>query len=146
MHTLVLFRSLLLLTKLSIYGHFHYLEQNRDFLRSVLGIQCLMNCVVRSDCGSICCRCLAVSDTFRVITETLKTKDDCCLTHYKERDFFLLLSSHIYSLFLHSLVNHVGAVLIPFLHIRAPETRLRPCLFIPLIKVPPSRVASCKSK
>lgn len=120
------FRSLLLLTQLSIYGHFHYLEQNQDFLRSVPGIQCLINCAVRSDCGSICRRCLAVSDTLRVITETRGTKGDCCLTHYKERQIlFFCLSSHIYSLFLHSLVNHVGADLIPFLHITAPETHVR---------------------
>lgn len=78
-------RSLLPLTKPSIYGHFHYSEQNRDFLRSVPGIQCLMNCVVRRDCGSICRRCLAVSDTFGVITETRGSKGYRCLTHYKER-------------------------------------------------------------
>lgn len=74
MHALFPFHSLLPLTKPSIYGHFHYSEQNRDFLRSVPGIQCLMNCVVRRDCGSICRRCLAVSDTFGVITETRGTK------------------------------------------------------------------------
>lgn len=57
-------------TKLSIYCHFHYSQQNGEFLRSALGIWRLMNRVGCNDCRRICrCYRKVLRDMFRVTIE-----------------------------------------------------------------------------
>lgn len=117
------FFTLPLPTKLSIYCHFHYSEQNGEFLTSVLGIWRLMNWVDCTDCRSICLHYLrTLSGMFRVTIERRGTKSYCCIDvlHTSHINFFL---PH---LFLHyrPAVNCIatdGAILISTLHIRALE-------------------------